>query len=116
MSLGYGRISRTRRPTDSGIRCAGFSYPNPDEPRRLTPGDGLNRMEISLWRLSRPLWDDYAVGPFDAKEKFMLETTTLDAVFTYEVSDDALETAAGDNRGLFCSCGGCTSACSQGSK
>jgi hypothetical protein len=46
----------------------------------------------------------------------MLETTTLDAVFTYEVSDDALETAAGDNRGLFCSCGGCTSACSQGSK
>ena len=97
-----------------------FRVPEPGreqpEPGRLTPGDGLNRIEISLWRLSRPLWDDYAVGPFDAKEKFMLETTTLDAVFTYEVSDDALETAAGDNRGLFCSCGGCTSACSQGSK
>lgn len=48
----------------------------------------------------------------------MLESkTTLDtSVFTYEVSDDALEAAAGDNRGLFCSCGGCTSACSQGSR
>jgi len=31
--------------------------------------------------------------------------TALDAgVFTYEVSDDALEAAAGDSRGLFCSC------------
>jgi hypothetical protein len=48
----------------------------------------------------------------------MLESkTTLDpGVFTYQVSDDALEAAAGDSRGLFCSCGGCTSACSQGSR
>jgi hypothetical protein len=37
-------------------------------------------------------------------------------VFTYEVSDDALEASAGDIRGLFCSCGGCTSACSQNSR
>lgn len=33
-----------------------------------------------------------------------------------EVSDEALELAAGDSRGLFCSCGGCNSACSQGSR
>lgn len=33
-----------------------------------------------------------------------------------EVSDEALEMAAGDSRGLFCSCGGCNSACSQGSR
>jgi hypothetical protein len=51
-----------------------------------------------------------------------MPNTTYDAVtvnvgvFAYEVSDDALEAAAGDNRGLFCSCGGCTSACSQGSR
>ena len=33
-----------------------------------------------------------------------------------EVSDEALELAAGDSRGLFCSCDGCNSACSQGSR
>ncbi len=47
----------------------------------------------------------------------MLEPVTPTiGVFTYDVSDDALEAAAGDNRGLFCSCGGCSSACSQGSR
>lgn len=38
------------------------------------------------------------------------------AVFTSEASDAALEAAAGDVRGLFCSCSGCNSACSNDSQ
>lgn len=37
-------------------------------------------------------------------------------VFSFDVSDEALEAAAGDARGLFCSCSGCNSACSNGSR
>lgn len=38
------------------------------------------------------------------------------ALFAPGVSDTALELAAGDVRGLFCSCSGCNSACSNGSR
>lgn len=34
----------------------------------------------------------------------------------FDVSDEALEAAAGNARGLFCSCSGCNSACSNGSR
>jgi len=37
-------------------------------------------------------------------------------LFAPDVSDEALEAAAGDARGLFCSCGGCNSACTNGSQ
>lgn len=37
-------------------------------------------------------------------------------IFSFEVSDETLEAAAGDARGLFCSCSGCNSACSNGSR
>ena len=37
-------------------------------------------------------------------------------LFEFDVSDESLESAAGDPRGLYCSCGGCNSACSQGSR
>lgn len=38
------------------------------------------------------------------------------SLFYTEISDDELEAAAGDARGLFCSCGGCNSACTNGSR
>jgi len=52
------------------------------------------------------------------KEMFMLAPKSeLDlAVFTYEVSDEALEAAAGNNGGLFCSCTPCKSGCSPDSR
>lgn len=44
-----------------------------------------------------------------------LSLESEDNPFIFDVSDESLELAAGDPRGLFCSCGGCNSACSQGS-
>jgi len=37
-------------------------------------------------------------------------------IFSNEIADAELETAAGDARGLFCSCSGCNSACSNDSR
>lgn len=50
----------------------------------------------------------------------MLENTDIKAedvdCFAFDVNDAEMEMAAGDVRGLFCSCGGCNSACSNGSR
>lgn len=40
---------------------------------------------------------------------------SLDLLFS-DISDADLEAAAGDSRGLFCSCSGCNSACSNDSR
>lgn len=57
-----------------------------------------------------------AVGRNDMVEAVEFSNSELVPTLFDEVSDEALELAAGDSRGLFCSCGGCNSACSQGSR
>lgn len=47
---------------------------------------------------------------------FELSTIEDFAALIPAVSDAMLESAAGDVRGLFCSCSGCNSACSNDSR